>query len=75
MADCGHPQGMTVVRLARLLLGVSCKELAEEAAVSLREIHRIERGAAMPTPATLARIDAAFERVLHARTREVRHAL
>jgi predicted transcriptional regulator len=66
---------MKLVRLARVLLGVSCKELAEEAAVSLREIHRIETGAATPTPATLARIDAAFERVLDGRTREIRHAV
>jgi transcriptional regulator with XRE-family HTH domain len=65
---------MKLVRLARLLLGVSAKELAEEAAVSLRELHRIETGAVTPTPATLGRIDGAFERMLLERTREVGHA-
>jgi predicted transcriptional regulator len=58
-----------MLRLLRGLLAIPLNVLADEARVSARELHRIERGRVQPNPDTLKRIDDALTNLCRARIR------
>lgn len=51
MSTIGHLYRMKLVRVARVLLGVSAKDLSHAASLSARELRRIEAGVVQATPA------------------------
>ncbi len=75
MGCVAHPQNpwhfsaMRLLRTIRLVLGIPVHALAAEAGVSVRELHRLERGAVRPKHSTLAKLDAALEAILERRAR------
>ena len=60
---------MRLVRTLRNLLNIQQDELARRAGISARELSRIEKAVAVPTPETIAGLDAAFTKLLDERAR------
>lgn len=56
----GRPDRAREIILARLALGLSQRRLAQLAGVNLGALCHIETGRTTPTPATLAKIEAAL---------------
>lgn len=56
--------------MLRRILGIGLSDLARRAGVSVRELHRIERGEALPHAATAQKLDQAFLQVVLERAKE-----
>ncbi|MFI5299926.1 MAG: hypothetical protein ACHREM_17700 [Polyangiales bacterium] len=61
---------MSAIRIARVLVGLPAGALAHEAAVSERELRRIERGEVEAKGATLRALDEALVRLIQRRLAE-----
>lgn len=58
---------MKIVRLARVVFGISQTELSGRSGVSVRALQRIEEGENAPSVRTLKAIDEAFGEILEER--------